>query len=73
MNHPTHITIMCNMTEEDAIKLYRNLSEICGRTHIALCNNLCERFEDTGYPKDELSNIRKYYCIIEMWKTISYF
>lgn len=74
MNHPTHITIMCNMTEDDAVKLYRNLSEICGENHIALCNNLCERFDETGYSKDEpFKHCSGYYCMVEMWNIISHF
>jgi len=74
MNHPTHITIMCNMSKDDAVKLYRNLSEICGENHIALCNNLCERFEGTGYSKDEpFKHCSGYYCMVEMWNIISHF
>lgn len=74
MNHPTHITIMCNMTKSDAVKLYVTLMEICGKKHVALCNNICENFEGTGYSKDELFKYCSgYYCEVEMWEIISYY
>jgi len=74
MNHPTHITIMCNMKRDDAVRLYVNLVEICGKQHIALCNNICERFENIGYSKqDPYPFSSGYYCNIEMLNIISYY
>ena len=74
MDHPVHITIMCNMNKEDAFRLYGNLIEICGKHHITICNNICERFEDTGYSKDEpFKCCSGYYCEVEKWHIISYY
>lgn len=74
MSHPTHMTVMCNMTKDDAVKLYINLIEICGKEHIVLCNNICEHFEGTGYSKDEpFRHCSGYYCEVEMWQIISHY
>jgi hypothetical protein len=74
MKHPTHITIMFNMTYSDAFKLYMSLSHLCGTKHIALCNDKCEEFEGTGYSEDDdYPCCSGYYCIIEMWYIIEKF
>ena len=74
MNHPTHITVMCNMTKYDAIKLHNDITEICGEFHIVLCNNICERFENMEYSKqDPYPFSSGYYCEVEMWNIISYY
>ena len=74
IHHPIHITVMCNMVKEDAVRLYVNLVEICGKQHIALCNNICERFENIEYSKhDPYTFSSGYYCNVEMWNIISYY
>ena len=72
--HPAHITVMCNMERYDAIKLYKDITDICGELHIVLCNNICERFENMEYSKqDPYPFSSGYYCDIEMWNIISYY
>ena len=74
MYHPTHITIMCNMVKDDAVKLYKDLSELCRINHIALCNNICQKFEGTSYTEDEPFKFASgYYCEVEMWNIIRHY
>jgi hypothetical protein len=74
MSHQAHITVMCNMERDDAIKLFLDITDICGELHIALCNNTCERFEGIGYSKNDPYPFSSgYYCDVEMWDIISYY
>ena len=74
ISHPVHITIMCNMDKNDAVKLYTDLLELCGKEYIVYCNNICNKFENTGYSEDEpFTHCSGYYCDIEMFEIIKFY
>ena len=68
IEHPAHITIMCNMTETDAMELYKTIGEFVGLKYIAECNYKCHLFCDKSYSNDDPFKYSSgFNCMLNEW------
>ena len=67
--HIPHVTVICNMEKNEAIKLYQNIESKFGLTQQIYTNGICKYFEDK-YDKKDILKACGYDCQIKNWQYI---